>query len=104
MTRMDYCLLYEYKLGCSDFNNLIRATHLWQPDLILRHVYKKRFSFILSQSVRISLQSLQKMVLSANKTPKKIIWKKSNNISKHAEFYADFKTVEKIAKKFTHKK
>ncbi len=44
----------------------------------------------MSQSVRIGLQSLQKIVLSANKTPKKNIWKKSNNISKHAEFYADF--------------
>jgi hypothetical protein len=39
--------------GCSDFNNLIRATHLWLPNLILRHVYKKRFFLILSQSVQI---------------------------------------------------
>jgi hypothetical protein len=29
------------------FNNLIRA-HLWLPTLILKHVYKERFSFILS--------------------------------------------------------
>jgi hypothetical protein len=30
--------------------------------------------------------------------------KKSNNLSKNAEFYADFRMVEKIAKKCTHKK
>jgi hypothetical protein len=44
------------------------------------------------------------VVLSANKTQKKIIVKKkSNYISKNAEFYADIKTVEKVAKQFMHK-
>jgi hypothetical protein len=47
------CLLLKCILWCSDFNNLIRATHLLLPNLILRHVYKERFFFILSQSVRI---------------------------------------------------
>jgi hypothetical protein len=28
----------------------------------------------------------------------------SNKISKNAEFYADFRTVEKVAKQCTHKK
>jgi hypothetical protein len=65
-------------------------------------MFIKMVSFILSQSVRIKLQSLQKVVLSANKTPQ--IFYKSYSISKNAEFYADFKTVEKVAKKLTHKK
>jgi hypothetical protein len=30
--------------------------------------------------------------------------KKSNNLSKNAEFYAAFRMVEKVAKKCTHKK
>ncbi len=38
------------------------------------------------------------MAESANKTPKKLFLKKSNKISKNAEFYADFRTVEKVAK------
>jgi hypothetical protein len=38
------------------------------------------------------------VVSSANKTQKNYFWKKSNYISKNAEFYADFKTVEKLAK------
>jgi hypothetical protein len=45
-----------------------------------------------------------KRVLNANKTPKKLFWKKDELLSKSAEFYADFKTVEKVAKKFMHKK
>jgi hypothetical protein len=34
--------------------------------------------------------------------PQKIIFE--NKISKNAEFYADFRTVEKVAKKCTHQK
>ncbi len=34
--------------------------------------------------------------------PQKNYLKKSNYVSKNAEFYADFKTVEKVAKKFAH--
>jgi hypothetical protein len=40
------------------------------------------------------------VVLRANKTPPK----KSNYVSKNVEFYADFKTVEKVATKIMHKK
>jgi hypothetical protein len=44
------------------------------------------------------------VVLSANRTPKKLFKKKSNYIPKNAEFYADFRIVIKVAKKFRHKK
>jgi hypothetical protein len=47
-TRLFYTGQGTYIIECSDFNNLISETHLWMPNLILRHVYKKRFSFILS--------------------------------------------------------
>jgi hypothetical protein len=43
------------------------------------------------------------VVLGANEI-KKIFLKKSNKISKNAEFYANFETVEKVAKKLLHKK
>jgi hypothetical protein len=43
------------------------------------------------------------VVLDANKTEKNNFWKKSNYISKNAEFYADFKTVEKMQKMHTKK-
>jgi hypothetical protein len=42
--------------------------------------------------------SLQKVALSANKTPKKLLLKKSKKILKNVEFYAHFKTVEKVSK------
>jgi hypothetical protein len=35
---------------------------------------------------------------------KKIIFEKNQTIYQNAEFCADFKTVEKVSKKFTHKK
>jgi hypothetical protein len=31
-----------WKIGCSDFNNLIRATHLWLPNLILRQIHAQK--------------------------------------------------------------
>jgi hypothetical protein len=80
---------------------LIRATHLWLQNLILRHVYKERFSFILSQSVA---SKFAKSGFKCQKDPKKLFLKKIKKHIKNAEFYAAFKTVEKVAKKFTHKK
>jgi histone deacetylase complex regulatory component SIN3 len=44
------------------------------------------------------------VAVNANKTPKKLFLKKIKQYIKNAEFYADFKTVEKVAKKFAHKK
>jgi hypothetical protein len=44
------------------------------------------------------------VALSANKTPNKLLLKKNQKNVKNSEFYDAFKTVEKVAKKFTHKK
>jgi hypothetical protein len=44
------------------------------------------------------------VVFNDNKTLKKLLLKKQNNVSKNAELYADFKTVKKVAKKFMRKK
>ncbi len=41
---------------------------------------------------------LQKFAENANKTPKDFFWKKSKKISKNAEFYGDFESVEKVVK------
>ncbi len=58
------------------------------------HLLNKFFDFF-SRFLRIWLQSLQKVLI----WPKKIVfWKKSEKISKNAEFHADFESVEKVVK------
>ena len=51
-----------------------------------------------------SAQLASKFAKSAKRPPKKYFWKKSKKKSKNAEFHADFRTVEKVANKFTQKK
>jgi hypothetical protein len=52
----------------------------------------------LSGFLRICIQTLEKMLIGAKKMFSSI-W-----VSKNAEFHADFKSVEKVFKKYTTKK
>ena len=60
---------------------------------------EKAFSHILSPFMRVRLQNFVKV---QNRVTK-ICLKKSIGVSKNAEFYAEFKSVGKVAKKFTQK-
>ncbi len=63
------------------------------------HLQNTFFDF-LSRFLRVWLQSLKKVLI----WPKKIFfWQKSENVSKNAEFHADFESVEKVVKKCTQK-
>jgi hypothetical protein len=64
------------------------------------HLPNTFFDF-LSRFLRVWLQSLKKVQIWPLK--KKML-KKSKKVSKHAEFYADFESVEKVVKKCTQKK
>jgi ATP-dependent exoDNAse (exonuclease V) beta subunit len=88
-------------LGCSDFNNFIIPTLGWLQKFILRPIHKRRFSFILSRFMRVKLQNFEKVL---NRAKNNYFWKNRLRVSKNAEFYAELKSVEKVAKKFTQKK
>jgi hypothetical protein len=62
------------------------------------HLQNTFFDF-LSRFLRVWLQSLKKVLI----WQKKKILKKSRKVSKNAEFYADFESVEKVVKKCTQK-
>jgi hypothetical protein len=64
------------------------------------HLLNTFFDF-LSRFLRIRLQSLQKVLIWP---PKIFFWKKSEKISKNAEFHADLESVEKVVKKCNKKK
>ncbi len=76
-------------LGYDDFNNLVALIRWWLHNLILRHVYKKRFSFFQPH-----LHS--KFRKNANRS-KKMSWKIQYRD------YAAFKYLEKVLKKCTKK-
>jgi hypothetical protein len=63
------------------------------------HLLNTFFDF-LSRFLRIWLQSLKKVLIWPKK--KKCL-KKSIKVSKNAEFYADFESVEKVVKKCAKK-
>jgi len=65
-------------------------------NIILRPVYKKPLFNILLLRVSILLQSCQKELIGPKKDG---FEKKTKRISKNAEFYDDFRTAGKIAKK-----
>jgi hypothetical protein len=71
-------------------------TPMW-PNVILRHVHKETFFVFLSRFVRVLLLSLQNVQIGA----KAILLVNIPYGYKKAEFYADFISVENIAKKFT---
>ena len=59
---------------------------------------EKAFSLFLSRFMRVKLQNFEKVL----KRAKKIFCCKNRlRVSKNAEFYAEFKSVEKVAKKYT---
>ncbi len=65
----------------------------------LRHIYSIRFDF-LSRFLRVWLQSLKKVLI----WPKIFFFFfKSKKVSKNAQFYADFESVEKVVKKYAKK-
>ena len=58
---------------------------------------EKAFSLFLSRFMRVKLQNFEKVLKRATK----FFFKNRLRVSKNAEFYAEFKSVEKVAKKFT---
>jgi hypothetical protein len=50
------------QLGYNDFNNLVLPGHWWLQNLILRHIYKKKFSLFLSRFCP-RLQILSKLLI-----------------------------------------
>ena len=59
---------------------------------------EKAFSLFLSRFMRVKLQNFEKVL---NRAKKIFFYKNRLRVSKNAEFYAEFKSVEKVAKKFT---
>jgi len=72
-TNMEYTVLCT--LGCSNFNNSMTRIVEKAHNKIIRPVYKKVCFNILHHSFRISLQSLQKVLI---RPLKKYSWKKTN--------------------------
>ncbi len=71
---------------------------IWQCTLLIFSSQKCVLMKIISAaSYAIPQEKFELLVLFVS-------FKKSIKISKNAEFYADFRTVEKFAKKCTHKK
>jgi len=83
-------------LGCIDFDNSISLKLREVQNKILRPVYKKPFINILLHRVRILLQNLPI-------GPQRNIFEKNQNGYKIAEFYTDFRSAGKSAKKHAKK-